>query len=62
MKSFETNQKKYFTMQIERNLCNEKDLENLRIQKKIIQCKRNNIELVESYRIQKENYTVEMKI
>lgn len=62
MKSFETNQKKYFTMLIERNLCNEKDLENLRIQKKIIQCKRNNIELVESYRIQKENYTIEMKI
>lgn len=34
MKSFETNQKKYFTMLIERNLCNEKNLENLRIQKK----------------------------
>lgn len=45
MKSFETNQEKYFTMLIERNLCNEKDLENLRIQKKNIQCKRNNIEL-----------------
>lgn len=45
MKSFETNQKKYFTMLIERNLYNEKDLENLRIQKKNIQCKRNNIEL-----------------
>lgn len=39
MKSFETNQKKYFTMLIERNLCNEKDLENLRIQKKLYNAK-----------------------
>lgn len=34
----------------------------LEYKKKNIQCKRNNIELVESYRIQKENYTIEMKI